>query len=79
MGKKEQLNRREFFRLGTAGFVAAGSILANSKALAAGNKPNFIIFYTDDQGIGDLSCFGASDFETPNIDALCQSGIAAGV
>ena len=75
MEKKEHLNRREFFCLGTAGIAAAGSILANGKALAAGNKPNFIIFYTDDQGIGDLSCFGASDFETPNIDALASSGV----
>jgi arylsulfatase A-like enzyme len=75
MKSKENMNRRDFFCLSTAGVVAAGSILANCKAFAAGNKPNFIIFYTDDQGIGDLSCFGATDFETPNIDALASSGV----
>lgn len=39
------------------------------------NKPNVIIIMTDDQGYGDLSCMGAEDFVTPNIDALAQSGI----
>ena len=53
MKNKKHPNRREFFRLGTAGVAAAGSILANSRAFAAGEKHNFIIFYTDDQGIGD--------------------------
>ena len=39
------------------------------------NKPNVIIIMTDDQGYGDLSCMGATDFKTPNIDAVAQDGI----
>ncbi|MBQ3136524.1 MAG: sulfatase-like hydrolase/transferase [Clostridia bacterium] len=39
------------------------------------NKPNVIIIMTDDQGYGDLSCMGAEDFITPNIDALSENGI----
>ncbi len=39
------------------------------------NRPNVIIIMTDDQGYGDLSCMGASDFKTPNIDALARDGI----
>ncbi len=38
------------------------------------NKPNVIFIMTDDQGYGDLSCMGATDFVTPNIDALAKSG-----
>lgn len=38
-------------------------------------KPNVIIFMTDDQGYGDLSCMGSTDFKTPNIDALAEDGI----
>lgn len=38
-------------------------------------KPNVIIIMTDDQGYGDLSCMGATDFKTPNIDSLCKDGI----
>ena len=29
---------------------------------------------TDDQGYGDLSAFGATDIETPNIDLLGKEG-----
>lgn len=38
-------------------------------------KPNVVIIMTDDQGYGDLSCMGATDFKTPNIDALANDGI----
>ncbi len=37
-------------------------------------RPNFVIFLTDDQGYGDLSCMGATDFRTPHLDALARSG-----
>ncbi|MBI1298969.1 sulfatase-like hydrolase/transferase [bacterium] len=36
--------------------------------------PNFIVFLTDDQGYGDLSCMGATDFRTPHLDRLAQDG-----
>ncbi len=36
--------------------------------------PNYIIFLTDDQGYGDLSCMGATDFRTPHLDRLAQDG-----
>ncbi|MFH1615469.1 MAG: sulfatase-like hydrolase/transferase [Planctomycetota bacterium] len=39
------------------------------------NKPNFIIFVTDDQGYGDLSCMGTTDFRTPNLDTLASCGV----
>lgn len=37
-------------------------------------KPNFIIILTDDQGYGDLSCMGNTDFRTPNLDRLASNG-----
>lgn len=40
----------------------------------AGKRPNFIVIMTDDQGYGDLSCMGNTDFCTPNIDALAANG-----
>lgn len=36
--------------------------------------PNFIVFLTDDQGYGDLSCMGATDFRTPHLDSLAAGG-----
>lgn len=38
-------------------------------------RPNFIVFLTDDQGYGDLSCMGATDFRTPSLDALAARGV----
>lgn len=38
-------------------------------------RPNIVIILNDDMGYRDLSCFGASDISTPNVDALAGSGI----
>ena len=40
----------------------------------AAAKPNFIIIFTDDQGYGDLSCFGSKTIKTPNIDRIAKEG-----
>jgi len=41
---------------------------------AAKDKPNFIIIFTDDQGYGDLGCFGSTKIKTPNIDRMAKEG-----
>lgn len=38
-------------------------------------KPNVIIINTDDLGFGDLSCYGATNVHTPNIDKLAKEGM----
>ncbi len=45
-----------------------------SPALAKG-RPNFVFFLVDDLGWADIGCFGSTFYETPNIDALCASGM----
>ncbi|HMF69939.1 MAG TPA: arylsulfatase, partial [Flavitalea sp.] len=40
----------------------------------AKQKPNIVIVYTDDLGYGDLSCYGAKNVATPNIDRLAKTG-----
>ena len=37
--------------------------------------PNIILIFMDDMGYGDLSCYGALDINTPNIDRLASEGI----
>ena len=70
------IDRRGFLR-GVA-FAAAGAagVGALRPAVAAPprRKPNVILFYTDDQGYGDLGCYGSRDIKTPHIDALAASG-----
>jgi len=38
-------------------------------------KPNIIYILADDLGYGDLSCYGQTHFETPNIDNLAENGM----
>jgi len=38
-------------------------------------KPNILMVLVDDLGFGDLSCYGATDLQSPNIDKLVASGI----
>lgn len=38
-------------------------------------KPNIILFIADDLGCSDLSCYGSSYYETPNIDRLALQGV----
>ncbi len=37
-------------------------------------KPNFVIVFTDDQGYGDLGCFGSTTIRTPRLDRLAMEG-----
>lgn len=38
-------------------------------------KPNIVVIYLDDLGYGDISSYGATELQTPNIDALATGGI----
>ena len=38
------------------------------------SKPNFLIIFIDDQGYGDLGCYGSKTIETPHIDRLANEG-----
>ena len=48
-----------------------------SGALAAtpSEKPNIVIIFTDDQGWGDLGCYGSKTILTPRIDRLADQGM----
>lgn len=42
---------------------------------AAADPPNIVFIVADDMGYADVSCFGATDLETPNIDRLAENGV----
>ena len=49
-------------------------VLLLASALSAAEKPNIIVFLTDDQGWGDLSSNGNTNLATPNIDSIGKNG-----
>ena len=38
-------------------------------------KPNIILVMADDLGYGELSCYGSSKVNTPNLDKLAKQGV----
>ncbi len=51
------------------------STLALSLPLGATETPNIIVIMADDLGYGDVSCYGATELETPRIDQLAKEGM----
>ena len=45
-----------------------------SKGLSE-SRPNIVIIFTDDQGYGDLGCYGNKKNKTPRLDQLAKEGI----
>ena len=61
-------------RLAIIAGAATFSCVAPQCVLAAEGPPNIVIIFTDDQGYGDVGCFGAQGFATPNLDRLARDG-----
>lgn len=55
--------------------VLASTIGAPALLCAQQQTPNIVIIFMDDMGYGDIGCFGASQYATPNIDRLAAEGM----
>lgn len=65
--------------LAAMGFSACSNPTGQSKTPAAGEsiippRPNIVILLTDDQGYGDMRCYGNPRVQTPNLDKLASEG-----
>ena len=52
-------------RLSRLSALLLSMLSGNSPATAADRPPNVVIIFADDQGYGDVGCFGARGFSTP--------------
>ena len=66
------ISRRNWMR--TAVPALALGTLAYSQSRAA-KTPNVVLILSDDQGYGDLGCYGGTHVATPRIDALAKKGV----
>ncbi|MDG3002688.1 sulfatase family protein [Paludisphaera mucosa] len=41
---------------------------------ARDDRPNVVLIFCDDLGYGDLGCFGATKYRTPNLDRMAREG-----
>ena len=78
--KSYGMSRRSFLKATGAATAAATwrAIAGAENLLAAGpsdKKPNFIIFFTDDQGYNDVGCFGSPFIRTPHFDTMAAEGM----
>ncbi len=59
--------------------LLALAVLASTAAQAAANpaaKPNLVVIFADDMGLGDLSCYNPrSAWRTPNLDRMAREGL----
>ncbi|HQG49739.1 MAG TPA: sulfatase-like hydrolase/transferase, partial [Sedimentisphaerales bacterium] len=67
------IGRRDFLKLLGAASLTTGANVTRGNT--AGPKPNILVILVDDLGYGDLSCYGAKDLKSPNIDRLVASGM----
>ena len=73
------MNKLSIVCLAAAGLSSCtGSKTTQSESGNADNKsarqPNIVILLTDDQGYGDMKCYGSPHLQTPNLDRLAAEG-----
>jgi arylsulfatase A-like enzyme len=70
--KEKNVTRRSLLRAAGAGSAAAS---LRGRQTSSAEVPNVVVILADDLGYGDLSSFGATDLQTPNIDRLVHAGV----
>lgn len=63
---------------GICSLLTASSVEAKEKQKQispTNSPPNVVLILADDMGYGDLSCFGATRYKTPNLDKMASNGV----
>ena len=71
--------RRDFLKtlaaVSTAAMMPQVSLPRQSRAEAGGRRPNVVMIVSDDQGFGDLGCYGNPIVQTPQLDSLSRQSV----
>ena len=59
----------------TLSVLVVASLVSGASAREPQDKPNVILIMADDVSWEAFGCYGAEDYQTPNIDALAASGV----
>lgn len=55
--------------------IVAFLLLAQTICAQQQARPNIVVILTDDLGWADLTCYGSTFYETPNLDKLAKQGV----
>lgn len=55
--------------------LVVSAVPAISQPSPKAQSPNVVLIFMDDMGYGDLSCYGALQYKTPNLDRLASQGV----
>jgi arylsulfatase A-like enzyme/predicted neuraminidase len=55
--------------------ISLSVLLMSVFPASAAEQPNIVLIFTDDQGYGDVGCYGAKGFSTPHLDRLAKEGV----
>lgn len=56
-------------------FIAMASSCNSAEKSDAAKQPNVIVILADDLGFGDVSAYGSTTINTPNVDSLANGGV----
>lgn len=66
---------RHYLKVVLIGTTISSPAFASQNTVGSSLNPNILLILADDLGFGDLSCQGATDLKTPNIDRIFNNGI----
>ncbi len=72
-----RIDRRSFLKRSGVGalMLGLGGCAGAIDGAAARRRPNILLIVSDDQGYGDLGCYGGEEIKTPNLDRLAREGV----